>query len=242
MRRNASATSPSPVCHPSSDFAASSGIDGFDLVAGTEAALVDELIADGRFRAASDRGGQDHFVLGERLFGEEGARKVQIAARPRTVRTELTNVADGRDDLFHRQRIAEGRHAARQPANPAALVHDGDPVGIRFRRRERTVREVRERGFEADRRTRRTPPVRAVAGDAGGAVDVLASGSCGHGRGRRGRTWRLLLRVERDDTRGREPQQCRGHMSPVFARNPHPDHSVACTQTETTAAAQPAAS
>ena len=183
MRRNASATSPSPVCHPISGFRRVDRNDGFDLVARTEAPLVDELIADGRFRAASDRVGQDDFVLGERLFGEDGAREVQIAARPRAVRTELANVANGRGDLFHRQRIAEGRHAARQPTNPPALVHDGDPVGIRFRRRERTVREVRERGLEADRRTRRAPSVRAVAGDAGGAVDVFASGRCGHGRG-----------------------------------------------------------
>ena len=59
--------------------------DGFDLVAGPEATLVDQLIADGRFRAASDRVGQDHFVLRERLLREDGARKVQIAPRPRAL-------------------------------------------------------------------------------------------------------------------------------------------------------------
>ena len=60
-------------------------------------------------------------------------------------------------------------------------MDDGDPVGIRFGRRERAIREVRKRRLEPDRRTRGAASIGAVAGDAGGAVDVLAARVRGHG-------------------------------------------------------------
>ena len=113
-----------PSATPISDLDDVDRNDRFDLVAGAEAPLVDQLVADRRLRAAGDRVREDHFVLGERLFREDGAREIQIAARPRAGREQKpANVADGRGDLLRRQGIAEGRHAivtARECARPRA--------------------------------------------------------------------------------------------------------------------------
>jgi hypothetical protein len=46
-----------------------------------------------------------------RLFGEEGERKIQIAARPSRPSAERANVLDHPGDFVIGQRIHEGRHS-----------------------------------------------------------------------------------------------------------------------------------
>ena len=107
-----------------------------DLVLGAppEAMLVEELRLDGHFRRARDRDGEDRLVFGKGLFGEERARKIQVAARPARLGAESAEVADDGVDFGLRQGVAERRHAPVERADPAALVDDGPPVEVGLRR------------------------------------------------------------------------------------------------------------
>ena len=61
---------------------------------------------------------------------------------------------DGEADVVGRQRVTERRHVPIEGAHRAALVDDGEPVGVRFAGGKRAVTEVGKRRLEADHRTR----------------------------------------------------------------------------------------
>ena len=94
--------------------------------------------------------------------------------RPGVVTAEVAEVTDHRVDLRGGQGVAEGRHAAIEAADAAALVHHGVPVHVRFGGREGAVGEVRQGRVEADRGSRRPLAVRAMAGHTRGTIDRLA--------------------------------------------------------------------
>ena len=89
-------------------------------------------------------------------------------------RAERADMARWRGDIVGRQRVAERRHVAIEPAHRAALVDDGAPVGVRFAGGKGAVAEVGKGRLEADDRARRAPAIRPVAGGTGGAVQLLA--------------------------------------------------------------------
>ena len=59
--------------------------DHFELTARSETPLVEPHVLEGGFIAARDCRLQDRLVFGKRLLGDEGAREIQLAARPRAV-------------------------------------------------------------------------------------------------------------------------------------------------------------
>ena len=61
---------------------------------------------------------------------------------------------DGEADVVGRQRVTERRHVSIEGAHRAALVDDGEPVGVRFARGKGAVTEVGKGRLEADHRTR----------------------------------------------------------------------------------------
>ena len=69
------------------------------LAAGADPMLVDELVRDGFGAGTGDRRRPDGLVLGERFLGEEGAREVQLAARPGGIVTEGPDVFDDAIEL-----------------------------------------------------------------------------------------------------------------------------------------------
>ena len=176
VRLNASATSPSPRFHSPDGVLLDAliGATSFDLVPRPEPLLVDQLVLDRALAAAGHGRRPDRFVLGKRLLGEERARQVQVAARPRRIGAERADMADRERDVLWRQRVAERRHVAIEAADRAALMDDGVPVRVGFAGRKRAVAEVGKGRVEADDRRAGSPAIRAVAGGTGRAVHVLA--------------------------------------------------------------------
>ena len=111
----------------------------FDLIPRPQPPLVDQLALDRSLLAAGHGHRPDRFVLGEGLLGEERARQVQVALRPRRIGAERADVGDGEADVVGRQRVAERRHVPIEGAHRAALVNDGEPVGVRFAGRKGAV-------------------------------------------------------------------------------------------------------
>ena len=56
--------------------------DELDLASRPDAVFVDQVVSDGLLAATRERRHPDGLVLGKRLFGEERARQIQVAARP----------------------------------------------------------------------------------------------------------------------------------------------------------------
>jgi hypothetical protein len=188
----------------------------FVLAARSDAMLVDDLIRHALRPARRHAGRDDALAFRERLLGEERARKVQVAARPRAVVAERPEVLDRPLDLIDRQRLAESGHVAIESADASAFVGDRHPVGQRFDRVGGAVGEIRQRvpvgNVEADDGLRRTGAVGRVARGAGGRKDLLAGRVSGDGRARRRLGGRLFAdnrghadRGHVDDDRG--PQQ-----------------------------------
>ncbi len=167
------------VSEPSLPFARGAflkgeGHDHFELTARAETPLVEQHVLEGGFIAARDRRRQDRLVFGKRLLGDEGAREVQLAARPRAVGAQVADVSDRLFDLLVREHLAKCRHPAIERADRPALVRDDHPVRSGLRCGEAAVGEVGERRVEADRASRLTLAVRTVARGAGRAKDLLS--------------------------------------------------------------------
>ena len=173
-RLNASAMSPRPRFHwPVRVLLEGQWRHQLDLVARPDAPLVDQVVADGPVTARGHGRHPHHFVLGERLLGEERPRQVQVAARPARVRAERPHMADRQRDLVRRERIAERRHVPVEAADRSAFVDDAEPVHVGFGGGERAVGEIRQRRVESDDRPGRAGAVGTMAGDAGRPVEIL---------------------------------------------------------------------
>ena len=124
---------------------------------------------------------EDGFVLDEGLFGDQRARKVEVAARPLAVLAEAAQILDHHFDLFGLEGFAEDRHDLREAAGGAAIVDDREPVGIGLPGSGAAIGEVGERLVEADGGLRRALAVGAMAGNAGRLEDFLARVELGLG-------------------------------------------------------------
>ena len=156
----------------------------FVLAAGADAMFVDDLVGHGLGARRRDAGRQHGFVLRKRLLGEEGAREVQVAARPRRVLAERPEVLDGALDLLRRATrrrtpACGGRVARIGPPRwtTATQSASGSTVLVAQSVKSGTLVPVRERQLESDdaaaaipcRRDcdrSRTPPKDLLAGRA----------------------------------------------------------------------------
>jgi hypothetical protein len=142
--------------------------------------FVDELVRHRLCAGPDHSSGPDGFVLRKRLLGEEGARKIQVAARPRRVLAEGADIFHRALDLLRGQGIAEGRHVTVKGAYRAAAMDDGNPIGKRLDGVRRAVVEVGkpvavgERQLKSDGALRLSAAVDAVTRGARLAVDLLA--------------------------------------------------------------------
>ena len=96
---------------PSLPFARGAFLKGeghgrLELTARPETPLVERHVLEGGFIAARDPRRTDRLVFGRRLLGDEGAREVQLAARPRAVGAQATDVSDRLFDLLVREHLA----------------------------------------------------------------------------------------------------------------------------------------
>ena len=104
--------------------------------------LVEELVAHRWLVARHDRGGQNRFVFWKRFLGDEGARHVQVAARPSGLAAESPEIFDELADFLVRELITEGRHELIEGADRAAHVDDGIPVEVGLRSGQAAVGEI----------------------------------------------------------------------------------------------------
>ena len=145
--------------------------DQLELSLREEPLLVDDLAGHGRVAFRRNRRRDDHFVLDERLLGEERPRQVQVAARPGLpVRAERADVGQCELDLRLRQGFTEGRHQRVEPAGRPAFVDDRQPVAIGLADGEVAVREIRYGQREGCRALGHASAVRPVASLARRAV------------------------------------------------------------------------
>ena len=143
------------------------------LPAPADSMLVEELAADGRVVPATKRRRYDSLVFRKGLFGDEGARHVEVATRPSPLSAEAANMLDQLADLLVRQLVPEGRHHRIERADGAAPVDDRRPVEIGLRRGQVAIREIGGLGLEPANRDRLPTAVSAVARDARGVVQLL---------------------------------------------------------------------
>jgi hypothetical protein len=97
------------------------------------------------------------FVLGERLLGDERARQVEVAVRPRAV---AASCADTPTTLSMSVEVIASLNAgicAVEPADPSAVLDGGPPVGPTLTRGRLAVREIGSTDAEADRCLSATP-------------------------------------------------------------------------------------
>ena len=144
-----------------------------DLIPRADPTLVNQVVAHGANASSRDRRRPDDFVLGERLFGEERPRQIQIALRPAGLIAERPHVTDRQGDLLLRERVPERRHVPVEAANRSAFMDDAEPVQIGFGSGKRAVGEIRKRGVEPDGGFGRARAVGTVAGDAGSPVHTF---------------------------------------------------------------------
>ena len=131
-------------------------------------------LEDNSQRATTHLGHQHGHVLGKRLLGDQRARQVQLATRPRPLGAETAKVAHDLRHLRVGERIAEGGHHATEGTRRAALVHHREPVRVGLARREAAVGEIGQRLLEGDHGLRGAAPVGAVAARAGLQIDCFA--------------------------------------------------------------------
>ena len=169
---------------------------GFNVTvcAGAQSLLVEEFVSE---LSGPDRGGQDSFVLGKGLLGDERARQVQLAARPLPCAgAEPPHVLEHALHLRRREDVAERRHPAIERAHRPAPLHDRRPVGVGLRGGKAAIGEIRQRGFEPNAAARLAAAVRAVTR---GARPLVQLGAATDLSGSAHRSQRTERRDDRDD-------------------------------------------